>query len=31
MEAEVVRMVVNLFNGDDECCGVVKTLFLLIS
>ncbi|KPJ03380.1 PREDICTED: sphingosine-1-phosphate lyase [Papilio xuthus] len=25
MEAEVVRMAVNLFHGDDECCGTVTT------
>lgn len=23
MEAEVVRMAINLFHGDDECCGTV--------
>lgn len=23
MEAEVVRMAVNLFHGDDDCCGTV--------
>jgi len=26
MEAEVVRMVVNLFHGDEQCCGLVSTL-----
>ncbi|KAL4706771.1 hypothetical protein ACJJTC_018152 [Scirpophaga incertulas] len=25
MEAEVVRMAINLFHGDDECCGTVTT------
>ncbi|XP_041970535.1 sphingosine-1-phosphate lyase [Aricia agestis] len=25
MEAEIVRMAVNLFHGDDECCGTVTT------
>ncbi|CAH0725378.1 unnamed protein product, partial [Brenthis ino] len=25
MEAEIVRMTVNLFHGDDECCGTVTT------
>lgn len=25
MEAEVVRMTINLFHGDDECCGTVTT------
>ncbi|XP_039749975.1 sphingosine-1-phosphate lyase [Pararge aegeria] len=25
MEAEIVRMSVNLFNGDEECCGTVTT------
>ncbi|KAL0833011.1 hypothetical protein ABMA28_001131 [Loxostege sticticalis] len=25
MEAEIVRMAINLFNGDDECCGTVTT------
>ncbi|XP_034830192.1 sphingosine-1-phosphate lyase [Maniola hyperantus] len=25
MEAEIVRMTVNLFNGDEECCGTVTT------
>lgn len=24
MEAEIVRMAINLFNGDDECCGTVS-------
>ena len=24
MEAEVVRMTINLFNGDEETCGTVK-------
>ena len=31
MEAEVVRMVVNLFNGDDECCGLVNTILITFS
>ena len=25
MEAEVVRMTIDLFNGDDEACGSVRT------
>ncbi|CAH2105868.1 unnamed protein product [Euphydryas editha] len=25
MEAEIVRMSINLFHGDDECCGTVTT------
>ncbi|KAJ8733137.1 hypothetical protein PYW08_001435 [Mythimna loreyi] len=25
MEAEVVRMAINLFHGDDDCCGTVTT------
>ncbi|KOB67451.1 putative glutamate decarboxylase/sphingosine phosphate lyase [Operophtera brumata] len=25
MEAEIVRMAVNLFHGDDDCCGTVTT------
>ncbi|XP_068631006.1 sphingosine-1-phosphate lyase [Battus philenor] len=25
MEAEVVRMAINLFHGDEECCGTVTT------
>lgn len=25
MEAEVVRMVINLFHGDDECCGLMTS------
>ncbi|KAF9798653.1 hypothetical protein SFRURICE_006983, partial [Spodoptera frugiperda] len=25
MEAEIVRMAINLFHGDDECCGTVTT------
>ncbi|XP_052740738.1 sphingosine-1-phosphate lyase [Bicyclus anynana] len=25
MEAEVVRMTIDLFNGDEECCGTVTT------
>ncbi|XP_026484234.1 sphingosine-1-phosphate lyase [Vanessa tameamea] len=25
MEAEIVRMTINLFHGDDDCCGTVTT------
>lgn len=25
MEAEIVRMTINLFNGDEDCCGVVTS------
>lgn len=25
MEAEIVRMAINLFHGDDDCCGTVTT------
>ncbi|XP_037868693.1 sphingosine-1-phosphate lyase [Bombyx mori] len=25
MEAEIVQMAINLFNGDEECCGTVTT------
>ena len=28
MEAEIVRMTVNLFHGDDECCGTVSVAIL---
>lgn len=30
MEAEVVRMAVNLFHGDDDCCGTVRFTFLIL-
>ena len=26
MEAEVVRMCINMFNGDENCCGTVLNL-----
>ena len=29
MEAEAVRMVINMFHGDEECCGVVSKIFPL--
>ena len=28
MEAEVVRMVIDMFHGDENCCGVVRFSFL---
>lgn len=28
MEAEVVSMCVNMFNGDENCCGTVSIPFL---
>ena len=29
MEAEVVRMCINMFNGNEDCCGTVRSCLLL--